>query len=176
MSLTYLQRRFQNSSLRTERTAADNLPSSTLPRLLGSRRLSQAAVLTNVINNASSYSRVQGSQFRLQYAAPLDCPIVLPQCSLAAPPCSLAAPSKAALFPFPNRNRIPNPKFGVYIYIYIYKFREQAKTSKNAHVEGRLKERFTDSGPPTYLRIHAPNPNLHPSPSISFPAPNPTRG
>ncbi len=74
MSLTHLQRRLQNSSLRTGRTAADSLPSSTLPRLLGSRRLSQAAVLTNVINNASSYSQVQGSQFS-----------VLPLCSRVFP-------------------------------------------------------------------------------------------
>ena len=79
-------------------------------RLLGIMGLSQAAVLTNVLNNASSYSRVQGSRFRLPPAAPLHCPTVLPlapsllpQCSLSAPPCSLAAPSKAALLPFPSR-------------------------------------------------------------------------
>ncbi len=92
-------------------------------------------MLTNVMNNASSYSRVQGSQFRLQYAAPLHCPIVLP---LAPSVLSLApsvlplAPSLLPLAPSllplkrpcslsrPGRV-IPNPKFGVYIiYIYIY--------------------------------------------------------
>jgi len=45
---------------------------------LGGRRLSQAAVLMNGINNVSSYSRVRDSQFRLPPAAPLHCPIVVP--------------------------------------------------------------------------------------------------
>ena len=35
--------------------------------------------------------------------------------------CSLNGNSGAALLPFPSRNDIPNPKFGVYIkYIHIY--------------------------------------------------------
>ena len=40
----------------------------------------------------SCYSRVLSSHFRLPPAAPLRCPLVLPQCSLAAPLCFLVLP------------------------------------------------------------------------------------
>ena len=97
-------------------TAADNPLSDPIARagtwsLLGSKRLSQVAVLTNVINNASSYSRVRRSHFRLLPAAPLHCPIVLPLAPSLLPlkrPCSLSR----------SKTVIANPKFGVYI-IYI---------------------------------------------------------
>jgi hypothetical protein len=102
-------------------------------RLLGSRRLSQAAMLTNVINNASSYSQVQGSQFRLPPAAPLHCPTVLPLAPSVLPPAPSVLPLAPSLLPpapsllplkrpcslSSSKTVIPNPKFGVYI-IYIY--------------------------------------------------------